>query len=62
MWRDVPDDRFDGALARVDDHSLSFGDGRVHTPHFAHIHIAIIGDVVDDHGDFVGVTGEHEAR
>ena len=60
--RDVADDREDRSAAGVDGHALGLGDGRVDAAYAAHVDEAGLGDVVDRHGDLVGVRGEHDAR
>ncbi len=58
---DIPDDPSDGAIFGVDVDPLSLGDTGIDTAETAHVDEAIVGDVVDGHGDFVGVGGEHDA-
>ena len=62
MRRDIADHTFDRAAAGVDNDALGFGDGRVHTAHFTHINKTGLVDVINRHGDFVGMSREHEAR
>jgi hypothetical protein len=45
----------------MDGDPLGFGDGGIDTTHFAHMDVPVFGDVIDRHGDFIGVPGEHEA-
>ena len=60
--RDVADDALDRAVGGVDDDALGLGDGGIHAAHFADVNVALVVNVVDRHGDFVGVAGEHQAR
>jgi hypothetical protein len=62
MRRDIADDPFHRAIARMDDHALRLGDGHVHAAHFADVNEAVLVNEVHRHGDFVRMRGEHDAR
>ena len=59
---DVANDAFYGAASGVDDDALRFGDGGINASHFADIDIAVVSNVIDGHGDFIRVAGQHDAR
>ena len=58
---DVADDAFDRAVGGVNDDALGLGDGGIDAAHFANVNETFGINVIDGHGDFVGVGGEHEA-
>ena len=62
MRRHVSDYALDRTLPRMNHHPLRFGNGRIHPAHLAHINVAIVGDIIDRHGDFVRVPGQHQPR
>lgn len=61
MRGDIAHHAFDRSLFGVDHHPLRLGDGRINAAHLAHIEEALLVDIIDDHGDFVRVGGQHQA-
>ena len=62
MRGDIAHDAFDRAVFGVDDDALGLGDGGINAAHLAHINEALLVDIIDDHRDFVGMGGQHQAR
>ena len=59
--RNVAHHSFDRAAPRMDSNSLGFGNGRINPAQFADIDKPLFIDEIDDHRDFVGVGGKHQA-
>ena len=62
MRRNISHDAFHRTVARVNNDTLRFGDGRVDAAELPHVDEAFVVDVIDGHRDLVRVRRQHQPR